>query len=101
VVVDWTIHGDKNPADCQASGATTLHVALTGSGGGAPMEYVQQCAAFATTITGLLPDRYAGSVELLDGSGAARTTSVNLVPFVVPVAQTVVVAVDFPANSFF
>ena len=64
------------------------------------MEYVQDCVAFATTISGLVPDTYTGTVELLDASGNARTTSVNLVPFGVVSGRTLTVAVDFPANSF-
>jgi hypothetical protein len=100
VIVDWTIRGAKDPGDCQASGATTLHVSLADSSGALAMEYVQDCVAFATTISGLVPDTYTGTVELLDASGNARTTSVNLVPFGVVSGRTLTVAVDFPANSF-
>jgi hypothetical protein len=101
VIVDWTVDGDKNPNDCQDSGATTIHIALADSSGALPMEYVQSCTAFATTITGLIPDTYTGTVELLDASGNARTTSVSLAPFDVFGGRTVTAAVDFPANSFF
>ncbi len=101
VIVDWTIGGNKNQSDCQDSGATTIHVALADSSGALPMEYVQSCAVFATTISGLIPDTYTGTVELLDASGNARTTSVSLTPFDVVGGRTVTVAVDFPANSFF
>ncbi len=101
VIVDWTIRGNKDSNDCEDSGATTLHVALADSSGALPMEYVQDCTAFATTISGLIPDTYTGTVELLDASGNARTTSVNLAPFDVIGGRTVSVGVDFPANSFF
>jgi hypothetical protein len=101
IVVDWTIRGGKDPADCTLSGATTLHVSLANSSGALPMEYVQDCASFATTITGLVPDSYTGTVELLDASGTARTTSVALAPFGVFSNRTITVAVDFPASSFF
>jgi hypothetical protein len=101
VIVDWTIRGNKDPTDCLNSGATTIHIALADSSGALPMEFVQSCTAFATTITGLIPDTYTGTVELLDASGTARTTSVNLVPFNVFGGRTVAIAVDFPANSFF
>jgi hypothetical protein len=101
VIVDWTIRGAKDAADCQASGATTIHVSLADYSGLPAMEYVQDCAAFAITIDGVAPDTYAGTVELLDASGNPRTTSVNLAPFTVTSATTITVAVDFPANSFF
>jgi hypothetical protein len=101
VIVDWTIRGAKAPGDCQASGATTIHVSLADYSGSPPMEYVQDCAAFATTISGLAPNSFTGTVELLDASGNPRTTSVNLVPFQVASGTVTTVAVDFPANSFF
>ena len=101
VIVDWTIGGGKSPNDCQDSGATTIHIALADSSGALPMEYIQDCTAFATTISGLVPDTYTGTVELLDASGNARTTSVSLAAFDVFGGRTVTVAVDFPANSFF
>ena len=98
VILDWTVREAKLPNDCVASGATTLHVTLTYPGGSA--EYVQDCTAFATTIGDLVPDTYAGTVELLDAGGAPRTTSVALQPFAVYAGTTVTVAVDFPADSF-
>jgi hypothetical protein len=101
VIVDWTLRGADDPDDCQVSGATTLHVSLSDSSGALPMEYVQDCAAFATTIGDLVPDVYTGTVELLDSSGNPRTTSVNLVPFRVISDTTITLAVDFPASSFF
>lgn len=101
VIVDWTIRGAKEAADCQAAGATRIRVSLADYSGLPPTEYVQDCAAFATTIDGLAPDTYAGTAELVDASGNRRTTSVNLAPFTVASATTTTVAVDFPANSFF
>jgi len=98
VIVDWTVFEAQIPSDCTTSGATTLHVTLTNSGGSA--EYVQECTAFATTIDGLVPDTYAGAVQLLDALGAPRTTSVVLQPFGVFAGETSTVAVDFPADSF-
>jgi hypothetical protein len=99
VIVDWTIRGDKAVDDCTSTGATTLHVTLTSSQG--TSNYVQDCAAFATTISGLLPDTYAGTVQLLDSTGAARTTAVALQPFAVYGGTTATVLVDFPSNSFY
>jgi len=99
--MDWTIDGAKDPSRCQSSGASTFHVALFGSGGSFAGDFVQDCTAFATTISGLAPDTYTGQADLLDPSGSARTTSVNLVPFDVVGNASVSVALDFPATSFF
>jgi hypothetical protein len=65
------------------------------------MEYEQDCAAFTTTIGGLVPDMYTGTVQLTGSAGNALTTAVALVPFRVLPDQTVTVPVDFPASSFF
>ena len=101
LIVDWTLRGGKDPRDCQAVGAKTLHVSLSDSSGVLPMEYVQDCASFATTIGGLVPDMYTGTVELTGATGNALTTMVALAPFRILPDQTVTVPVDFPANSFF
>ncbi len=100
-IVDWTIREAKDPLDCQTSGATTLQVSLEDFSGASPMTYEQDCAAFATTISRLIPDTYTGTVELLDASGNPLTTSVKLAPFNVTSGTTTTVAVDFPASSFF
>jgi hypothetical protein len=100
-VMDWTIDETKDPGRCQISGATTFHVALYDSAGRFTGEFVQDCAAFATTIGGLGADTYTGNAELLDASGRPRTTSVSLAPFSVLASASVTVAVDFPASSFF
>jgi hypothetical protein len=99
--VDWTIDGTKDPNRCDASGAATLQVSLFAASGAGAGTFVQDCAAFATTIDGLAPDNYSGIARLLDSAGNARTTAVNLVPFDVIGNATVTVALDFPSSSFF
>jgi hypothetical protein len=99
-IMDWTIQGAKDPAACNATGASTFHVSLFGSGGGFAGEFVQDCTAFATTIGGLAPDTYTGQAELLDSGGRARTTSVNLAAFSIVGGGDTSVALDFPVNSF-
>jgi hypothetical protein len=66
-----------------------------------PTEHVQDCASFATTIGGLVPDMYTGTVELTGATGNPLTTSVAIGPFRVVPDQTVTVPVDFPPSSFF
>ncbi|MDP9033729.1 MAG: hypothetical protein M3O50_02905 [Myxococcota bacterium] len=99
VVMDWTVNGGKDPGECQLSGAAEFDVKLYNSRGEFAGEYVQTCTSFATTINGLLPDTYTGLANLRDANGAARTTTVTLLPF--DVGNTVsTVNVDFPSNSF-
>jgi hypothetical protein len=100
-IADWTIDGTKDPARCQASGAATFHITLFSASDRSVGDWVQDCTAFATTIGGLFPDTYTGKAELLDADGRPRTTSVNLAPFGVIGDASVVVNVDFPADSFF
>ena len=101
LTVNWTLRGGKDPRSCQAAGAKTLHLSLSDSSGAPPTEYVQDCASFATTIGGLVPDMYTATVELFGATDNALTTSVNLAPFQIVPNETVTVPVDFPADSFF
>jgi hypothetical protein len=100
-IMDWTIDGNKDPAQCRATRAATFHVALYDSRGAFAGEYVQDCSAFATTIDGLTPETYTGQADLLDSAGSARTTAVNLAGFDVVAGASVTVGLDFPSNSFY
>jgi hypothetical protein len=100
VVVDWTVAESGDPQSCGAFGAATLHVALYDTAGAYVGSFVQDCAAMATTIAGLVADTYTGHAELLDAAGNARTTSISLAPFDVVADATTPVALDFPASSF-
>jgi hypothetical protein len=100
-IVDWTINGTKDPAECQATGATTLNVSLYDSAAALVGQWVQDCTAFATTIDRLLPDTYTGQIDLLDRGGHPRTTMVDLTPFDVVAGRATTVAIDFPVSSFY
>jgi hypothetical protein len=99
--MDWTIDGTKDPAQCAASGATTFSVSLYNSGGRLEGQFIQDCAAFATTIDDLIVDVYTGRANLLDTSGSPRTTTIELAPFTVIADTTVAISMDFPTSSFF
>jgi hypothetical protein len=99
-VVDWTVAESKDPQNCSAYGAATLHVSLYDTAGSFIGSYLQDCTAMATTIAGLDPDSYTGHAELLDAAGNARTTSIALLPFDIVADATSQVALDFPASSF-
>ena len=101
VILDWTINGSKDPAECTATGAATFNVSLYNSTGALEGQWVQACSAFATTITGIVPDTYTGQANLLDAAGTPRTTTVGLAPFAVVAGLTATVPIDFPASSFF
>jgi hypothetical protein len=100
-IVDWTINGSNDPAECTATGAATFNVSLYNSVGGLEGQWVQACSAFATTINGIVPDTYTGSANLLDAAGSPRTTTVSLAPFAVVAGLTATVPIDFPVSSFF
>ena len=99
-IMDWTIDGTRDPAECQATGASTFNVTLFSSTGATAGQWVQDCTAFATTIPGLFPDTYTGRANLVDPGGNPRTTAVPLAPFDVVEGTTVTVPMDFPINSF-
>ncbi|MEO6576964.1 MAG: hypothetical protein ABIP89_24155 [Polyangiaceae bacterium] len=100
VTIDWTINGAVDPAQCRQGGATTFDVDFTDAVGRFAGEYQADCAAFATTID-LPPGGYTGSTRLLDDSGNARTTQVDLRPFSIIEGTNLDVSVEFPASSFF
>lgn len=100
-VMHWSVEETSDPGACDAHGATTFHVSLYNGTGGFAGEWVQDCAAFATTVYGLDPDDYTGHAELTDSGGQARTTSVSLKPFTVVGDSSTTVTIDFPADSFY
>jgi hypothetical protein len=99
--MDWTIDGSKDPAECVATGAATFNVSLYDSVGGFSGQWAQECTAFATTISGLVPDTYTGQANLLDSAGTPRTTTVRFAPFAVVAGVAATVPIDFPVTSFF
>ena len=98
--MDWTIDGTRDPAECQATGASTFNVTLFTSTGATAGQWQQGCTTFATTVDGLFPDTYTGRANLLDSGGNPRTTEVSLAPFDVVEGTAVTVPMDFPVNSF-
>lgn len=96
LVVDWTISGTKDPAQCQQGSASTIDVIVDGPGGG---EFRQSCDAFATTIT-LPPGTYTANAVLLDPDGNERTTEVPIDAFTIEGGDQWTAAIDFPADSF-
>jgi hypothetical protein len=99
LVVDWTINGSTDGNQCNQASATRLEI-IVDPGVGQPSTFSQDCEAFATSIS-LAPGRYSASAVLVDASGNARTTQVDIDPFRIFGNDELHTPIDFPASSFF
>ena len=95
LVVDWSISGAQDPAFCRQSDADVISVVIDGEG-----EFEDVCESFQTSIE-LLPGSYTGDAVLLDPSGDARTTAVDLGPIEIFGNDELVVPIDFPPDAFY
>jgi hypothetical protein len=96
----WTVDQDTNPNLCVLAAADQASLRLYTSDGLFAGEYVASCADFETTVSGLEPGGYSAAIDLRDGAGTPRTTQINVDPFNVRPNTTLVIDVDFPADSF-
>lgn len=96
LIVEWSISRTKDPAQCQQGGARTIDILVSGAGGG---EFIQECGAFATSIS-LPPGNYSAAAVLLDDQGIERTTTVQLGSFEIFGGDRLIIPIDFPASSF-
>lgn len=99
LVVDWTINGSTDPNQCNQSSAATLEIIVVPDSGKS-MTFSQDCDLFGASIT-LEPGRYSASALLVDSSGKARTTTVDIDPFTIRGNDELHTPIDFPASSFF
>ena len=97
----WTVNGTTDPNTCLLGGATTFDVSLTTTSGQFAGQYQASCGAFATNISNLAADTYGGAARLLDGAGRARTTTIDIDTFNILGNSSLIVDLDFPANSFY
>jgi hypothetical protein len=100
VTVDFTIDGATDARDCALSGADSIDVVITTSDGLVAGESRDACGAFTTSVD-VAPGSYYGDATLLDRSGRAVTTTVDLGHFFVHRDTEVIVDADFPADSFY
>jgi hypothetical protein len=100
LVVDWSISGVQDPAACRQSDSDVINIALETADGAPLGEFEDACEAFETGIE-LEPGDYFGDAVLLDPSGAARTTPVDLGLVRIFGDDELVVPVDFPSDSFY
>jgi hypothetical protein len=100
MVLDWTVASTKDPNLCAINGATTIDISVSTVMGASAGGFQQDCEAFATSIA-LPAGTYVASAVLLDASGAARTTSVEIAPFSIFGNDQVLIPINFPRASFF
>ena len=99
LVVDWTIDGSKDPDQCDQGAASAIDISVTAANGSSAGEFQQSCRAFATTID-LPRGSYTADAVLIDSSGQARTTSVQIRPFDILGGDQLSIPIDFSAGSF-
>ncbi|HEX6275326.1 MAG TPA: hypothetical protein VFZ53_19935 [Polyangiaceae bacterium] len=100
LTVDWSISGLQDPAACRQSDADVINIALETADGISLGEFEDVCEVFQTSIE-LAPGDYLGDAVLLDPSGAARTTPVDLGLVEIFGDDELVIPVDFPSDSFY
>ena len=100
LVVDWSISGAQDPAFCRQSDVDVINIAVETSRGGFVGEFEDVCEAFQTSIE-LAPGGYFADAVLLDPSGVARTTVLDLGFFEIFGNDELLVPIDFPADSFY
>jgi hypothetical protein len=98
LVVDWTVSGTKDPAECDASGARDIDVTVS-SGGAVVADVLSDCRNFSESIT-LGPGNYAVDAVMLDAGGNDRTTMLSLGPVTLFGGDQVVLPINFPTSSF-
>ena len=95
LTVDWSISGAQDRAFCRQSDADVISVVIDGEG-----EFEDVCESFQTSIE-LVAGSYRGDAVLLDPSGNARTTAVDLGPIDIFGNDELVVPIDFPPDAFY
>jgi hypothetical protein len=95
LVVDWSISGYQDESYCRQSDADAISVVIDGEG-----EFEEACESFQTSIE-LAPGTYTGDAVLLDPSGNARTTAVDLGLIDIRGNDELVVPIDFPPDAFY
>jgi len=100
LIVDWTIQGRADLADCRLANAEAVQIHVVGSNGADAGTYEQSCAAFETSIV-LEPGTYSATALLVDVARVPRSTTVTIIPFSLFGNDVIRTPIDFPATSFF
>jgi hypothetical protein len=99
LVVDWTVDGVKDPAECDQGHASTIDITVQTADGADVGEFQADCGEFSTSID-LDPGSYIATAVLIDASGHDATTPVDLNPFRIRGNDVLTTPIDFPAGSF-
>lgn len=99
LVIDWTINGSTDPNQCNQASASKLEIIVVPDVGRSST-FSQDCDLFGASIP-LDPGVYSASALLVDSSGDARTTTVDIDPFTIRGDDELHTPIDFPASSFF
>jgi len=100
LVVEWTVDQTTDPEECDQGNASDISIALWYSDGVFAGEFLQDCAAFATSIQ-LDRDSYYGNAVLLSPGGREQTTMAELGAFDIFGGDELIIPIDFPASSFY
>jgi hypothetical protein len=100
LVVDWTISGVRDPAQCRQGAAEMIVINVTFDNGQLAGTFEQRCDAFATSFQ-LAPGRYTATATLVDVARQPRTTAAPIDPFTILGNDQLTIPIDFPADSFF
>jgi hypothetical protein len=99
LVLDWSINGFQDPAQCSQGGPASVDVTIHDIDGAFIGNYRQECSVFATTID-LAPGSYVADAVLKDSAGVERTTAAPILAFTIRPNAELDIPVDFPARSF-
>lgn len=97
LIVDWSIELSQNESKCTQSATDYIEITVSGRDGGT---FTQSCEDFATSLN-LNAGDYTATAILVDSSGRARTTRVDLRAFTIYGNDTLTIPVDFPSDSFY
>lgn len=101
VTIDWSIHGDRNPNECDRGDAEALLISIWSASGAHVGDFEQYCQVFQTSIE-LEPGTYKAEAVLIAPDGIERTTTADIAPFAISDNDLLDVApIDFPASSFY
>ena len=98
--VEWSINGQRHPADCAAFGVDRLEL-LIFTRFGALIDHVDaSCEAFAISV-GLVEGRYHTDATLIDSVGRSATLTQSIGDIAIIEDTDLLVVIDFPVDSFF
>jgi len=100
VTLRWSVDGSFDPAACDAFALANARIDLYDANGQPISTTFIDCRAFSSRIE-LSPGRYSARIEMVDGNGVERSTSLPIQPFTIVSGTNLNIDSDFPRDSFF